>query len=225
MQVVNKFTYLSLFSLFVFQTQAMEKFRVVDSDTQKGVRAYIYIIDAKENKKKVSITGLDGYVQVEFTCGLLETLVVYPVVHRAYYYDTFECPVSINTVSLRSNKRQVNLVKNAEWSIDKGDFGTAALAYTEAAYRLSTKNQNRQEFLALEVNAYNAAANYFSVSESTVFDVKQNKPVMSSQLKQAIIELQSEKGLQVTGNLDFQTLSTMSSKSLSEVLFVSPEQN
>lgn len=225
MQVLRAIVCLSFFCFFVGQSNASERFRVVDSDTQKGIRAYIDIIDVNEKKQRVSITGYDGYVQKDFTCALLETLIVTPIMHRAYYFDSFECPVSRNIISLKSNKRQVNLVKNAEWSFKNGDFGTAALAYTEAAYRLSSLGHDEQGALALEVNAYLAAANYLSVSESTVYDVQQDKRVMSSQLKNAILELQSEKGLKATGKLDFQTLSEMSSKSLPEVLFSLPEKN
>jgi hypothetical protein len=225
MQVLRAIVCISFLCLFGVQSNASERFRVVDSDTQNGVRAYIDIIDVNQKKQRVSITGTDGYVQKDFTCALLETLIVTPIIHRAYYFSTFECPVSKNTISLKSNKRQVYLVKNAEWSFKEGDFGTAALAYTEAAYRLSSVGQDEQEALDLEVNAYLAAANYLSVSESTVFDVQQDKRVMSSQLKKAILDLQNEKGLKATGKLDFQTLSTMSSKSLPEVLFSPPEKN
>lgn len=225
MQILRATVYVLFLCFIGAQSYASERFRVVDSDTKKGVRAYIDIIDVSEKKQRVSITGVDGYVQKDFTCALLEKLVVTPVIHRAYYLGIFECPVSKSTVSLKSNKRQANLVKNAEWSLEKGDFGTAALAYSEAAYRLSSMGQDGQEFLDLEVNAYRAAASYLAVPEGIVFDVQQNKRVMSSQLKQAILDLQSEKGLKATGKLDFQTLSTMSSKSLPEVLFSPPEKN
>lgn len=225
MQVLRAIVCISFLCVYGVQLNASEKFRVVDSDTQKGVRAYIDRIDVNQKKRRVSITGTDGYVQKDFTCSLLETLVVTPIIHRAYYFSTFECPVSKSTISLKSNKRQVNLVRNAESSFNKGDFGTAALAYSEAAYRLSSVGHNGQEALDLELNAYLAAANYLSVSESTVFDVQQDKRVMSSQLQKAILILQDEKGLKATGKLDFQTLSTMSSKSLPEVLFSPPDKN
>lgn len=226
MQAVNSLVYL-VFSYFILSglSHGAEKFRVVDADTNKGIRAYIDKVDISQNKKRVSITDEDGYIRKEFTCELLEKLIITPVSHRSYYLDSFDCPISKELVSLKSNKRQKNLVSNADWSIENGDFGTAALAYSEAAYRLSSMNQNRLEYVELEVKAYNAAASYLAIVDSTVFDINQNKPVMSPQLKEALVNLQNEKGLKVTGELDFQTLSIISNKTLSEVLFMPPVQN
>jgi hypothetical protein len=204
---------------------ALDKIQVVDADTKKGIRVYIDKVNSEQKKERVSITGKDGYILKGFTCELLEQLIVIPVNHRAHYYDTFDCPISKKIITLKSNKRQALLVRNAEWSIEKGDYGTAALAYTEAAFRLSSLNQNRQESIELEIKAYNAAGKYFSISDSTVFDKVQNKSVMSPQLKEAIIKLQDNEGLKATGALDFKTLSTISIKTLPEVLFISPEQN
>lgn len=204
---------------------ALGKIQVVDADTNKGIRAYIDKVNIAQKKERVSITGEDGYILKDFTCELLEQLIVMPVNHRSYYYDTFNCPISKKIIALKSTKRQAVLVKNAEWNIQKGDYGTAALAYTEAAYRLSSLNQKRQESIELEVKAYNAAGNYFSIVDSTVFDKVQNKSVMSPQLKEAILNLQDKEGLKATGALDFKTLSTISIKTLPEVLFIPPEQN
>ncbi|MCE9687441.1 hypothetical protein LZP73_14725 [Shewanella sp. AS16] len=197
----------------------------MDADSKRGIRAYIDKINVTKVKERVSITGGDGYILKDFTCNLLEQLVVTPVNDSVYYFDMFDCPMPNKLISLKSNKRQATLLKNAEWSLNNGDFGTAALAYTEAAYRLSSLDKNRQESINLEVNAYNAAGRYLSVVDSTVFDKQQNKLVMSPQLKEAILGLKNEKGLKATGALDFQTLSTMSSKTLSEILFIAPKQN
>ncbi|MBU2895805.1 peptidoglycan-binding domain-containing protein [Vibrio hepatarius] len=201
---------------------AEDKIRVIDADTAKGIKAYIDKIDKNYTKQRVSATGQDGYLVKEFSCEILEKIIVTPINHRAYYYDSYDCPIKKKIISLKSNKRQRNLVKNAQSSFHKGDFGTAALAYTEAAFRLSSTNQSRQEYIELEVKAYDSIAHYLSIEESTVFDTKQNKPVMSQKLKKAILDFQVQKGLKTTGELDFQTLSTVSSKTLSEVLFYSP---
>jgi hypothetical protein len=63
--------------------------------------------------------------------------------------------------------------------------GKHALAYTEVTYHASSMKNNRQQYLDLEIKAYKAAASYLAIADSTVFDKKQNRLVMSPPTKRS----------------------------------------
>jgi len=199
-------------------TDASEKLRVIDADTEKGLRSTIVKVTSDNKEVKVSVTDEYGYILVDFKCDLLEKIII-TADDSSYYQESINCPLGTEHIALRSATYTFNLVANAELSIRKGDLGTAVLAYNEAAWRAAKFEPKTQEAKTLELKTYETVGSFLSVSESTVFDVKQNKVVMTPKLIGALQKFQNTRGLKVDGKLNFKTVQGMSKLPLSKILF------
>jgi hypothetical protein len=203
---------------------ASEKFRVIDADTEKGLRSSIVKVSPDNKEVKVSVTGDNGYILVDFKCDLLEKIII-TADDSSYYQESINCPLGTEYIALRSAIYTFNLVANAELSIRKGDLGTAVFAYNEAAWRAAKFEPKTPKTTALELKAYETVGSFLSVSESTVFDVKQNKVVMTPKLTDALRRFQNARGLKADGKLNFETVQGMSNLPLSKILFYRQLEN
>lgn len=207
-----------LFSSNLYSSESKEVLRIIDKDKLSGVEATIRKFTPDDKNFAVSKTGKDGYILKKFDCELLEKINIEPK-DTNYYKKDIDCPLTEAVIALRSAKYEFNLLANAKLSFNKGDFGTAALAFNEAAARVNLTSADIDVRNKLTLSTFDSAAKYFNVSSSTKFDPQQNKLVMSEELQAAIIEQQKARGLEETGRLDFKTLESISSKKLSEVMF------
>ena len=108
-------------------------------------------------------------------------------------------------------------MKNAKILFDMGDYGSAALAFSEGAARL--KKVNKTESADAAIKAFEAAGKVFDVDNAVKFDPNQSKFVISPELGMAIKEHQKENGLKESGKLDFKTLKSVSKKDLPSMMF------
>ena len=188
----------------------------MDKDIKgKGVECDIKIKRKDGKIELVSYTNTDGYAQVDFKCIELEKAIFVP---KGDYYSTEErCPIKKTKIYLSSIKYQKFLIINGENLFDLGDYGSAALAFSEGATRL--KKYNKAESVTAEVKAFKAAGKVFDVDKATVFDPNQSKIVISPKLGMALKKHQKEIGLKETGKLDFETLRSVSKKDLPLMMF------
>lgn len=202
-------------------SNGVERIRIVDKDKPHiGVKSNIKVMNADGKYKLVSKTDSKGYVSKEFNCIELEVATIHPE-NDTYFSEDLECPINTSLIMVTSFKYYTNLILNADSKIAAGDFGTAALALSDAAARL--KDSDVKTANKIEVRAFEATGAYLNVYVSTSFDPTQNKVVMSNELKNAVLIHQGNAGLKTTGILDYPTLKTLSNKSLNAMLFSAPE--
>ncbi|MCP3940317.1 MAG: peptidoglycan-binding protein [Desulfobacteraceae bacterium] len=212
--------YMLITFFFVATAFAEQSFRVMDKDFKnKGIECEIKIKKKNGKLEYVSYTNKDGYTQVEFQCDKLDKVIFIP--KSDYYSKTFNCPIKKKEIFLSSITYQRNLIANAEHNFSIGDYGSSAFAFSEAAARLRKHDKNAS--MAAAVKAYKATGKVFGVETSVVFDPLQAKQVISPELGKAIKKYQQEIGLEVTGELDFRTLKSVSKTELPAMLFSSPD--
>lgn len=212
--------YMLISTLFVTTSFADQSIRVMDKDVKnKGIECEIKIKKKNGKLEYVSYTNKDGYTQVEFQCEKLDKVIFIP--KSDYYSKTFNCPIKKKEIFLSSMTYQRNLIANAEHNFSMGDYGSSAFAFSEAAARLRKYDKNAS--VAAAVKAYKATGKVLGVEKSVVFDPLQAKKVISPELGKAIKEYQQEKGLEVTGELNFSTLRSASKTELPAMMFSSPE--
>ena len=210
--------YILPFLLLSFLVNASEKLRIIDADTKKGLRSSIEKVTFDNKTTKVSVTGKNGYIQKDFDCDLLEKLII-TADDSSYFQESIACPLSSKYIALTSATYTFNLVSNAKLSIRNGDLGTAAFAFNEAAWRTAKFEPNSIKSQQLELKTYETVGKFLEISQSTVFDVQQNKTVMTPELVKALQDYQNDNGLKEDGKLNFETMKKMSELPLNKVLF------
>ena len=93
--------------------------------------------------------------------------------------------------------------------------------FSDAAVRF--KKYDKSVSREAEEKAYIAAGKVFGSNNPTIFDPIQAKILISVELGDAIIKYQRKVGLKETGKLDFNTLSSVSSKELTTMMFEAPD--
>lgn len=205
-----------LLSFFIVSSSFAEQIRVMDKDIKgKGVVCDIKVKRKDGKIELVSYTNTDGYAQVNFKCIELDKVIFIP---KGDYFSIEErCPIKKTEIYLSSITYQRILITNGQNLFHFGDYGSAALAFSEGAVRL--KEYNKAESATAEIKAFKAAGEVFGVVKATFFDPNQSKIVISHELGMAIKEHQKENGLKVTGKLDFKTLKSISNKDLPSMMF------
>jgi len=212
--------YMLITIFFVTTAFAEQNLRVMDKDVKnKGIECEIKIKRKNGKVEYVSYTNKDGYTQVKFQCDKLDKVIFIP--KSDYYSKTFNCPIMKKEIFLSSMTYQRNLISHAELNFSKGDYGSSALAFSDAAARLKEYDKNAS--ITAGVKAYKAIGEVLGVKESVVYDPLQNRQVLSPELGKAIKKFQQKKGLEVTGNLDFGTLRSVSKTELPAMMFSSPD--
>jgi len=195
--------------------------RVLDKDSaEKGVICEIKVEKTDGKLETVSFTDTNGWVMQEIKCSSPEKVIFIP---RGDYYKTKKrCPVSEQKIFVSSTKYGKNLLHNAGRSFKSGDFGTAALAYSEAATRVRADDE--QLSIQAEEQAYLAAGKAFGVEKPVTFDQQQGKNVMSPELRTILTIYKTENDMTPSGHLDFETLSSLTDKKVRELMIKMPEK-
>jgi len=141
----------------------------------KGIECEVKI--EKENGTLVafSYTDDDGWVKDEIKCAKNEKIVFIP--NDDYYTIYVRCPMSEKEVYVSSIKYGSNLLTNASRLLAAGEFGSAALAFSEAASRVKLHDANLSR--DAETQAYEAAGKAFGVEQPTVIDRSRGKKSLS----------------------------------------------
>jgi hypothetical protein len=208
---VNTFFLISLQLIFICQSHAAEqnRWQVVDKHNGTGLESTIEKLTLDNTRLKVSITDKSGFALTDINCAVLEELIIVAD-DNTYYQEQIRCPVQSKKIALTAASYTKNFITNATKLYEQNEFGRAALAFNEAAYLVRRYEDDSALLIQLEKNAFISAGRQLAVSDSFVFDVKQNKDVMSPELRVAIEKFQSMNGLKAEGHLNFPTVEKLS---------------
>lgn len=153
-------------------------------------------------------TDDQGRLSLQFTC--IQGTKVQARPHDWTYMHSSKAfcreTMSFRVDSIETQKR---LQANMDRAATHGDFAAAALAATELASMDKRETQQvageQAEFLSVVY-----AAKALGIDDGFAFDQAQSRLVMSVEMVDVVREYQLGAGLEVTGQLDYNTLSTMS---------------
>ena len=204
-----------LMTLVVAEAAAQEitlsQVSVIDLEEAPGpVPSEIVHFLPREPSKPVPIGDTDHYGQLalEFKCGLGTKVQARPH-DSAYMYSRKAHCSSIMRFQVQPITIQVRLQENMDKAAEIGDFAAAALAATELA-SMDSRSPEQVAGEAAEFLSIVYAATALGVDEGLVFDKSQSRTVISAKLQAALQGFQLEAGIEVTGQLDYNTLATMS---------------
>lgn len=121
-------------------------------------------------------------------------------------------------IEVFSHQSMSTLRSNAELAETAGRLGDAALAYSELASRISLHNPvESSELSAKAIQLFAKSIN--SPVDATVYDVNQNRDVMTPQFKLHLLQFQQSNGVTATGQLDARTLALHAELSMSSLIF------
>ena len=136
---------------------------------------------------------------------------------KKFCRPTLDLVVERKTVS-------VQLQENLDTTLAWKDYATAVLITNELA-AIETRDGNGVFGSAAEDLAVIYAEKAFGVTGGFVFDDAQKKVVMTLKLQAKVHEYQSQNGLEETGQLDYNTVSTLAGTSSSVVRYTAYEAN
>ncbi|WP_144395519.1 peptidoglycan-binding protein [Pleionea sediminis] len=208
-----------VFALFSIDIYSEEQIVQVLDDSGKGVKSKIFVLLGNDNEPK-GITDDSGNLALSNLCQPGELVEAEPI-NSLYYKGTSDCSSrSKNTiVKVTSKSFADNLINNAINLEEKGQYGTAALGYTEFAYRMDKIDSEKAS--SARVSAYLSFAKSLNVTDEDAviqFDPQQNATVLTKFFVDKVKLYQSENGLPQTGKLDFVTLENQAEKSLFSIL-------
>lgn len=198
-----------------FKVFAEQKFEVKD-DGNNGISSKIYFKDTMNHKGD---TDSDGVFLYEHTCNLGELVIAEPK-SQLYQSGVAVCSKSNDTVALKVTWKPLyaNLIRKRDHFISVGDYATAALTSNEIAARtVDISDANREKVVTLE-----SLAKHLELSESftaVAYDPQQKREVATPQFVDAIKEFQVSKGLNASGVVDYETLSTAAGRDIGDVMY------
>ena len=191
----------------------------VQDDFGKGIKSNVYVSLGNENEAK-GITDDSGILLIEKPCLQGKQIKACPV--NPLYYEGFaDCRPNQNELVVKVTKKAfaLNLKWNAENYEATGSLGSAALAYSEIATRLHKINPEEASVARNKVYSTFAGAIKTPINvKVSDFDKKQGIVVLTIEFVNYLKEYQKEKGVPVTGTIDFKTLRTQSDISVGAVL-------
>lgn len=162
--------------LLPFYLMAEEHFRVVDADRQEnGIECEIRKRAVDNEELIVSKSDKQGYTLIPIECEFLETIIV-TAKFNTHYRKEIECPIKNKTILMSSIYLVENLRVNADNRFQLKDYGSAALAYSDASSRVSHYDVNLAK--ELQKNTYLSIGKHLNVDQSYVYDPLQKKDVM-----------------------------------------------
>lgn len=193
--------------------------KVVDYDRPDlGVPAVLKRVNADGSEISVARSSRTGEVDQSFECRSPESLIVSPKDPAAYHVKRMDCPVVLSQVTLLARGRMLRIQRAAETAVALRDFGGAVLAYNELAVR--ARSVEEVDSLPFEAAAYQSAGEALGVGEPFGMSVRdESRKVPSPQLVNAISDFQEDKGLAVTGKLDYPTAKALAGKPAVAVIF------
>lgn len=201
-----------------------EQMVIVHNDFGEAIKSEISILG--QINKTLGYTNANGILELKKKCEHGELIKAKPIYDPTYYNETVDCKPDKKKIPIKVTQKHfiTNLDTNAERLGNKGQKGNAALAYTELAYRISSEDIQAAE--RARKRAYLAFADAINTPEDIEiikYDKTQDSYVLTPKFVNYLKEYQKNKGVPVTGNLDFKTLSTQSNISVIELLSKTPE--
>jgi hypothetical protein len=181
----------------------------VQDDKGNPVVSEIWQIPAVAPDQAFSLgeTDRDGTIEPGFPCSVGIRIQARPNDETFSYSKRVHCR---SQLSLRVDPIDVvmRLQDNLEKAVTAEDFASASIIATELA---STESPaGGVTGLAAASLAIVYAERAFDVTDGTVYDPQQGMEVMTPELKGKILSFQRNNNLKETGNLDYNTLSTLS---------------
>jgi hypothetical protein len=164
------------------------------------------VVDIAKPGTPIALTSKDG--QKRISCDAMDTIRAEPVGKQVYFWSepqpckspaTFVVPFTEATMLSRGA---------ADHYSQAGQPAKAAILYNDLAVRFQKVDSGKsQEFGRM---AYEQVAKALNVSAPTVLDA--GRTVMSSELQDAVKQVQGASNIKQTGKLDFPTLSVLANK-------------
>ncbi len=195
----------------------------VSDDQKKGVKSEIFLLMGDGTDNRLGQTGEDGVFTFPGDCNPGERIEGRPI-SELYYPSRTECPVQ-GAVLLVTRKAYLrNLLENAERLANSGEHGKASLVYNEIAARakgFDPELADRSAMKAYENFASELTSKHGAqgIDDAVMFDVEQNRYVISSELMAAITAFQARADLAPTGVLDYGTLSAAAETPINPYIF------
>lgn len=181
--------------------------KVVDSDRGSAVSSTIFRLASAGGRARLGSTDSLGVASIPLACGVGDLLEAEPT-SPAYLKGRVDCPpVLADTLFARVTRKIVymNLTANAELRIREGDYATAALLYAEKANKLVLSGSG------LASSAQDSIVVLFSEhlkldGEQAYYYRPDGSMAFTTLFTDRISSFQAQKGLRVTGYLDYMTL-------------------
>lgn len=197
-----------VFIIFFQVCKADYMLRIVDIEKDSvGIECEIKIVRSDGTEELISVTNLEGYVQNEFNCKLLEKIIIIPR-DESYYTETRYCPIENNVIKLTSIDYVTALFNDANRLYESGNVGKAAFVFGGISERLKTLDIIKSEE-AIECTI-KSAGKLLGINEPLQYDYVSSRNEISAQLNDAIITYQEHNDLKVSGTLNMETLKSFS---------------
>jgi hypothetical protein len=197
-----------------------------------AVSCTLYRVTAKDERIRLGADKM-GAFELEGECAIGEVLRAEPDNIAAYYWNKLECPVQKFPARIVLTHRGLtpSLLSQAKNAEDRTDYGTAALLYNEYRVRAATiettiKPEDRQGVALPDVEESKVYESFFKAIDGSsmsdhiaaadwmVSDPQQARKVLSSSAVEKVREYQRDRGIPVTGQIDYRTLSSAAKKDI-----------
>lgn len=201
-------------------TTSAEKPLYVRDDRGAGVRSEVFLEkDAQPHRQ--GETDDYGYILLAKGCKQGDIILASPI-NPLYYKGRKDCSPAAKQLEVRVTKKKFaqNLQSNATRLENARDWAKAALVYNEIAGRVEPVDdleaqESRQKVYLLFARHLKLGTEINVI----VFDLQQEKWVMSPGLARKVEEFQLENGITASGRIDYKTLSTAAGEDVGKYIF------
>jgi len=227
---MNKITVFFLFLFFVLLPNLIiasqilfdnfKKIHVIAGDIGNkaiGMKSTLTKIDCNGNLIYIGTSDDRGFIETYLKCEYGDQLKADP--EDPHYFHAFvNCTKdSIQRIELSRKRIINNLESNAEYYDKVGDYAKSTLIYSELHKRYKAIDAADASYM--EKKVYSSWGKYFDTDESMVYDPYQEKYVMSPSLKNSTKQFQMRNNINVTGKLDYPTLSEAANAPIGTFMF------
>jgi hypothetical protein len=180
---------------------------LVRDDFGMGVKSKISILLGEDYKPK-GMTDDTGLLSVNNLCQPGERVEAEPI-NAIYYKGMSDCRMTNGKILVKVTAKAFayNLLENANMLANNGDYGTAALGFTEFAARMD--NTAPEVAKKARMKAFISFAKSIGINDENKvvrFDIRQQGYVLTPDFVNTLKSFQEENGLKMTGQLDFTTV-------------------
>lgn len=213
-------TLLFVSSDLVFTQAQVYEIRVIDQDSEEGVQSDLRIVDPDPAKIiHLPPTDENGYCRITEECKPAQSIRAEPR-NKLYYEGKMRCDKISKFIRVSKKLYIKNLESNAQDFENNGEYAKAALVYNEIYVRAVAFDEE------LATNAQKKTielmGKYLNVSEPTTYVAMQKKVVMSTSLKEEVKSFQEKNNIEVTGKLDYETLSSAAGDNITSYIYSEP---
>lgn len=211
-----KFAKFILFYLLFADFSSAEQLVKVVNTADGGIQSKVYFESVLNH---IGNTDQNGFLKTNVGCTVGADVIAVP--ESVLYEDgSVRCDRSSDeiVVNIEWKPLYTNLMRNREIFLLRQEFGSAALVSNEIAARASGNMQTQRErvraieYLAKEIN-------FPETERAVAFDPLQGREVATPTMVEMIKSFQRQKGLPITGDVDYRTLSTAAERDIGSAMY------